>query len=158
MDARPKTGADPTASARTGIVPRWLMGPGRQAAKYLVNPFVVRTVAGRLRPYAVVRHVGRRSGRAYATPVWAASLGEDFMIALILGTETDWCRNIRAAGHCTVQVGGVSYGLTGPELVDQSTALPAFPVPIRLVARVVGIRHFLKLRRVATAVAPIGTV
>jgi hypothetical protein len=73
------------------------------------------------------------------------------MIALILGTETDWCRNIRAAGGCTLQVGRISYALTGPQLVDQAAALPAFPVSIRLVARVVGIRHFLRLRATGEA-------
>ena len=89
MDARPETGADLTESARSGIGPRWLMGPGRQAGKFLVNPLVVRTIAGRIGPYAVVRHVGRRSGRACATPVRAASHCDTVMIALILGTETD---------------------------------------------------------------------
>ena len=151
MDARPETGADLTESARSGIGPRWLMGPGRQAGKFLVNPLVGRTIAGRVGPYAVVQHVGRRSARPYATPVWAASRGDDFMIALIHGTQTDWCRNIRAAGGCTLQVGGISYALTGPQVVDQAAALPAFPVWIRLVARVVGIRHFLRLRATGEA-------
>lgn len=146
MNARPDTGADLAQSARSGIGPRWLMGPGRQTGKFLVNPFIVRTIAGRIRPYAVVRHVGRRSGRAYATPVWAAPQGDDIMIALILGTETDWCRNVRAAGGCTLQVGRISYALSGPQVVDQAAALPAFPVWIRLVARLVGLRHFLRLR------------
>lgn len=147
VEAHPETGADPTLSARSGIVPRWLMGPGRRAAKYLVNPLVM-TFSGRLGPYALLRHVGRRSGRAYATPVWAASLGDDFVVALILGTETDWCRNVRAGGPSTLQLHGISYAVTAPEVVDQATALRAFPAPIRLVARVVGIRHFLRLRRV----------
>jgi deazaflavin-dependent oxidoreductase (nitroreductase family) len=161
MDVRSETGAD-QAAARSGIGPRWLMGPGRQAGKFLVNPIVVRTIAGRIGPYAVVRHVERRSGRAYATPVWAASRGDDFMIALILGTETDWCRNIRAAGACTLQVSGVTYAMAGPQVVDQAAALPAFPVWIRLVARVAGIRHFLRLRatgdgRQALSAASTGT-
>jgi hypothetical protein len=68
------------------------------------------------------------------------------MIALILGTETDWCRNIRAAGGCTLQVDGISYALTEPQVIDQAAALAAFPVWIRVVARVVGIRRFLRLR------------
>jgi deazaflavin-dependent oxidoreductase (nitroreductase family) len=151
MDARPGTGADLTESARTGIGPRWLMSAGRQAGKFLVNPLVVRSIAGRIGPYAVVRHVGRRSGRAYVTPVWAVSRGDDFMIALILGTETDWCRNIRAAGGCTLQVAGISYALSGPQVVDQAAALPSFPAWIRLVACVVGIRHFLRLRATGEA-------
>ncbi|MGH2500094.1 MAG: nitroreductase family deazaflavin-dependent oxidoreductase [Candidatus Limnocylindria bacterium] len=146
MDAHPETGDDAARSARSGIVPRWLMGPGRQVGKYLVNPLVT-TFFGRLGLCAVVRHVGRRSGRAYATPVYAASLGDDFVVTLILGTETDWFRNVWAAGHCTLQLHGISYAVTAPEVVDQATALQAFPAPIRLVARVVGIRHFLKLRR-----------
>jgi deazaflavin-dependent oxidoreductase (nitroreductase family) len=152
MDARPDTGVDLAELARLGIGPRWLMGFGRQTGKFLVNPLVVRTIAGRVRPYAVVRHVGRRSGRVYATPVWAASRGDDFMIALLLGTETDWCRNIMAAGGCTLQIGRIGYALTGPEVVDQSAALPAFPVWIRLIARAIGVRYFLRLR--ATGGAP----
>lgn len=148
MDAQPDRAADRTGSARSGIVPRWLIRPGGRVAKYLVNPLVLR-LSGRLGPYAVLRHVGRRSGRAHATPVWAASLGDDFVIALIIGTEADWYRNVRAAGHCTLQLHGVSSALTGPELVDQATALRAFPVWIRLVARITGIRNFLRLRQVA---------
>jgi deazaflavin-dependent oxidoreductase (nitroreductase family) len=155
MDAHPKTGARPTGSTRSGIVPgivpRWLIGPGRQAGKYLVNPLVVRTVAGRLGPCAVVRHVGRRSGRTYATPVYAAPLGDDFMIALFVGSEADWCRNVQAAGRCTLEMGGTSYALTGPEVVDQATGLPAFPAPIRVVGRLVRLRYFLRLRRVDAA-------
>jgi deazaflavin-dependent oxidoreductase (nitroreductase family) len=147
-DAQPDTGADLAQSARSGIGPRWLMAGGRQAGKFLVNPLIVRTIGGRIGPYAVVRHVGRRSGRAYATPVWAASRGDDFVIALILGTEADWCRNIRSAGGCTLQVGGISHVLSGPQVVDQAAALPAFPFWIRLVARVVGIRYFLRLRAI----------
>ena len=73
------------------------------------------------------------------------------MIALILGTETDWCRNIQAAGSCTLHVGRISYALTGPQVVDQAAALPAFPVWIRVVARIVGIRYFLRLRATGEA-------
>lgn len=133
-----------------GIVPRWLIGPGRQAGKYLVNPLIAMTVAGRLGPCVVVRHVGRRSGRAYATPVYAAPLGDDFVIALMVGTEADWLRNVQAAGHCTLQMGGITYALTGPVVVDQATALPAFPAPIRMIGRLVRLRYFLRLRRVTS--------
>ncbi len=136
----------PDGVARPGVMPRWLMGPGRVAAKHLVNPLVM-SVAGRLGPYGVVRHVGRRSHRAYATPVWAGALGDDFVIALVLGTETDWFRNTQAAGQCTLQLHGVSYTLTEPEVVDRATALRAFPAWIRMVARLLGLRYFLKMRR-----------
>jgi deazaflavin-dependent oxidoreductase (nitroreductase family) len=145
MEPDPKT-AD-LAAARSGIVPRWLIRPGKWAGKYLVNPLIVKTFGGRLGPAAVVRHVGRRSGRAYATPVYAGALGDDFVIALILGTETDWCHNVQAAGRCTLQIGGMSYALVEPRVVGRAIALPAFPVPVRLAARVLGLRYFLRLRR-----------
>lgn len=146
MGIQPQKRASPPITP--GIVPRWVIGPGRQAGKYLVNPLILRTAAGRLGPTAIVRHVGRRSGRTYATPVYAGRLGDDFMIALLVGTEADWCRNVWAAGGCTLRLGGASYELTGPEVVDQATALRAFPAPIRVVSRLFGFRHFLRLRRV----------
>src|SRR5687767_14833947 len=118
-------------AARTGIGPRWLLDPIRQAGKRLFNPLVL-TFSGRRGPYAVVRHVGRRSGRPYVTPVVAASLGDDFVIPLPFGTEADWCCNIQAAGQCTLQRGGITYALTTPQVIDQASALPAFPAPARL--------------------------
>ena len=47
------------------------------------------------------RHVGRRSGREYATPVTAFPLGDGFVIALLYGdlATVDWCRNVIAAAH-----------------------------------------------------------
>ncbi|MGH9175639.1 MAG: nitroreductase/quinone reductase family protein [Vicinamibacterales bacterium] len=153
MEAHSKTGAASSGSTGAGTVPgiflpRWLMGPGRQVGKYLINPLVVRTLGGRMGPAAVVRHVGRRSGRTYATPVYAAQRGDDFLIPLFVGSDADWVRNVLATGQCMLQLGGNSYALNGPEVVDQATGLPAFPLPIRLVGRLIRLRYFLRLSRV----------
>src|SRR3954452_3417920 len=49
-------------------------------------------------PFALVRHVGRRSGRAYATPLVVARVAGGFVVELTYGPDVDWYRNITAAG------------------------------------------------------------
>jgi hypothetical protein len=53
-------------------------------------------------PFAIIRHVGRRSGRPYETVIWVWPLGEGFVIALTYGESVDWYRNMLAAGGGTV--------------------------------------------------------
>src|SRR5258708_12896774 len=48
-------------------------------------------------PFAIIRHVGRRSGKPYETVIWVWPLGEGFVIALTYGPEVDWYRNILPA-------------------------------------------------------------
>ena len=87
-------------------------GPGplnraiRRFNRNVYNPLAM-TVAGlRHSPYSVVRHIGRKSGRPYETPVIAHAVGDGFIIALPYGDDVDWCRNILAAGACTITRGG----------------------------------------------------
>jgi len=53
-------------------------------------------------PFALVRHVGRRSGRIYETPLLVARVPDGFVIELTYGSDVDWYRNIAAAGGCAV--------------------------------------------------------
>ncbi len=50
-----------------------------------------------LAPWAVLLHTGRRSGRAYRTPVLAFRSGRHLVVALVYGRESDWLRNLTAA-------------------------------------------------------------
>ena len=65
----------------------------------MLNPLIVK-LAGRrhFRMAAQIRHVGRRSGRTYTTPVSARRTGDMVAIALTFGNQSDWSRNIRSAG------------------------------------------------------------
>jgi len=54
--------------------------------------------------YALVMHVGRRSGRKYATPVVAAIKDEFVFIPLPYGANTDWLLNVQAKGECLVKL------------------------------------------------------
>lgn len=110
----------------------------------VTNP-VVRTVAGRLPPLALVVHRGRASGRVYRTPVLAFPDGPGFVIALTYGPNRDWVKNVRAAGGCTLVRGGGEVALARPRIVDADEGLPLLPGPLRPVLRRLGVAEFLRL-------------
>jgi len=117
----------------------------RHLNKYSINP-VMRTIAGaKHSPISIVRHTGRRTGKAYATPVIAEPLGDGLVIAFTYGPEVDWYRNIAARGSCIIRRGGVDYACVDPMLVDGKTAMPAFPFFMKSFLRILGTSQFLKL-------------
>jgi deazaflavin-dependent oxidoreductase (nitroreductase family) len=117
----------------------------------ILNP-VIRRMAGRphFRMAALIRHVGRRSGRRYETPAGARLSGDTFVIPLTFGSESDWSRNVRAADGCSIRLNGVDYEATAPEVVSATEAGPvarsAFGPLVRASFRLLGIRQFLLLR------------
>jgi deazaflavin-dependent oxidoreductase (nitroreductase family) len=114
--------------------------------KHIFNR-LIRIFAGTSRtPFAMIRHVGRRSGTAYATPIIVMSLGESFVIALTYGPEVDWYRNVLAAGRSTLLWHGRVYALEQPEPLAVAAGLAAFPQPFRLILGLVGTQHFVRLR------------
>jgi len=109
----------------------------------VTNP-LARTFAGRLPPFALVEHRGRRSGREYATPIMAFPAGTGFAVALTYGPDRDWVWNVRAAGGCTLIRGGRRLRLANPSLLgEEGSAL--MPGPIRPVLRRFGVAAFLRL-------------
>lgn len=97
-------------------------------------------------PYALLEHVGRRSGRAHVTPVGAFPFGDGFVIGLSYGADVDWCRNVIASGHAAVKWRGRTFALERPEIIPMSTAvLQAIPPYFRLPAR--QLKQFVWLHR-----------
>jgi deazaflavin-dependent oxidoreductase (nitroreductase family) len=120
----------------------------RQFNKAIFNRLIL-TFAGR-HVYAVVHHVGRRSGHAYTTPVVAVPIADGFIIALTFGADTDWCRNVLAAGQCTLHWHGLSSTVCRPEVVEVATVrslVPSWGWPL---VRLLRVRQFLKLYRPIT--------
>jgi len=99
---------------------------------------------------AQIRHNGRRSGRAYMTPVTARLADGTIWIALTFGNQSDWARNVRAAGECTVRLGGKDYEADTPQFINRADAGPelrtAFKALERAMFRLLGIKQFLRLR------------
>jgi deazaflavin-dependent oxidoreductase (nitroreductase family) len=106
-----------------------VLDPLRHANNKLLNPPMLH-LAGRRHWYAAkVEHVGRRSGRRYETPVIAVPVQGGLAIPLPYGQDTDWCRNVRAAGGGVVVREGRRHAVSEPEVVPTNRMreqLPAF--------------------------------
>jgi deazaflavin-dependent oxidoreductase (nitroreductase family) len=112
---------------------------------------ITRPLAGHrfFKLWAVVHHVGRRSGARYATPVAIVTTPDGFVIPLPWGERTNWARNVLAAGGCRVQWGGTEYSLVYPQVITRSEADEFFGRILRLGLSIFGMRVFLRLRRAA---------
>jgi deazaflavin-dependent oxidoreductase (nitroreductase family) len=148
MNASDTQAASPPAVVR----PSWLVAVVMGPLTKVLNP-VMRKLAGRrhMRMAAEIRHVGRRSGRPYVTPAGARLTGDTFVIPLTFGNQSDWSRNVRAVGGCTIRLEGTEYRAVQPELADRNQAAPvvraAFGPVERAIFRMLGIQQFLLLRR-----------
>ena len=118
----------------------------RQFNKHVVNRLTGPWAGRPGSPFVRIQHVGRRSGRRYATPVMAALSAGRLYICLTYGPQTDWVRNVRAEGHAVIIRAGRAYPVGAPEVVGPAAALPAFSRPVRLGCRLLGITAFLALR------------
>jgi len=110
----------------------------------ILNPVVLR-IAGPL-ALSVLHHTGRRTGRPYHTPVFAEQTSEGFIVGLIYGADTDWCRNVLAARGATLAYRGHELRLVSPRVIDAASARAMLPLGIWLIHRMLGTSGFLTLR------------
>jgi len=99
---------------------------------------------------SIVRHVGRRSGRSYETPVRAVRTDDGFAVALPYGTTADWLKNVLANGTATIVYDGQAYSVDSPRVVQLSEVSGAFSASNRRAHRVFGVTQCLVVRRVET--------
>ena len=99
--------------------------------------------------FARVLHRGRRSGRAYQTPVAARRVADGFIISLAFGAQVDWHRNLEAAGGGVIHWRGRYYEVNGPAMIDADEALRAFDPVQRLFLRLAGIDGYIRVRDAA---------
>lgn len=105
-------------------------------------------VAGRLPGFGIVQHRGRRSGRPYRTPINVFRVSDGYVAALTYGTDTDWVKNVLAAGGCELEVRRRRVRLTDPRVVHDETRHD-MPLGVRQLLAMLGVTDFLYL-----AVAP----
>ena len=80
-------------------------------------------------PFSLIRHVGRKTGHAYETPVILARVPEGFIAELTYGDTVNWYRNVATAGGCVVLFRGKEYRVTAIEPYDTETGRAAYPAP-----------------------------
>jgi deazaflavin-dependent oxidoreductase (nitroreductase family) len=95
----------------------------------------------------VVIHRGRRSGRLYQTPVNVFATEDGYVFALTYGPDTDWIKNVLAAGGCELRTRGHAILLTSPRLYHDESRRDIRPVE-RQVLRLIGVADFLFLKTV----------
>lgn len=100
--------------------------------RYVTNP-VQRLWAGRAPGMGILEHVGRRSGRAYRTPLTVFSTGDGVAILLTYGPDRDWLKNITAAGGGTMHRLGHSFAVSDPQVVTKAEAASHVTGPGRMV-------------------------
>ena len=116
--------------------PKWI---DRLGFRYM-NPWM-RRLAPSLPGYAVVEHIGRKSGNRYEAPVRIFRKG-DVMAVLLLHGETDWARNVVTAGEATLRYRRTSATLRGPRIVAPRRATTDVPRLARLANGIAGILVF----------------
>jgi deazaflavin-dependent oxidoreductase (nitroreductase family) len=100
--------------------------------------------AARLPGFGILTHVGRKSGKLYRTPVNVFRAPEGFLIALTYGPDSEWVRNVVAAGGCQLESRRVRYQLSSPTVVHDPTRR-RFPLFVRIVLGIIGANDFMQL-------------
>ena len=100
--------------------------------------------ANRLPGFGILTHVGRKSGRLYRTPVNVFRVPEGFLIALTYGRDSEWVRNVLAAGGCQLEIRRVVYQLSAPTIVHDPTRR-RFPMLVRIILWIIGAEDFIQL-------------
>ena len=115
---------------------------------------VLGPLAPRLPGFGVVIHHGRRSGRAYRTPVNVFRRPGGVLIALTYGPGSDWVRNVLAEGGCTLETHGRHFRLRDPRLVHDERVewLPRILHPL---LRIGDVSDFLELHWVGSPPPPV---
>lgn len=113
--------------------------------KRYFNPLTRRMAHSRFGPFAIIQHVGRRSGKPYETPIIVRPADDGFVMELTYGPTVDWYKNVQAAGGCTVLWRGNAYAINGIEALDPEAGIAAFSLWQRLVLRALHRQDFFKL-------------
>ena len=100
--------------------------------------------AGWLPGFGILTHIGRKSGKVYRTPINVFRVENGFIIALTYSSESEWVKNVLAAGACQLKSVGRKYHLASPRVLHDPSR-KRFPLPVRLVLKIVGANEYLEL-------------
>jgi hypothetical protein len=113
--------------------------------KHFTNKVLIHIAGKNSGHFAILSHMGRKSGKVYKIPIIAEPTERGFIIALTYGKRVDWLDNVMAKGGCSLKWKNREYSLSDPFLIDKEVGLTAFPAPIRAGLKMMKIEHFLRL-------------
>jgi deazaflavin-dependent oxidoreductase (nitroreductase family) len=118
---------------------RWVAAFNLSVTNRITSQF-----AARLPGFGILTHVGRKSRRVYRTPVNVFREPRGFFIALTYGRDSEWVKNVLAAGDCQLETRRVRYQLSAPTIVHDPTRR-RFPLLVRMVLWIIGANDFMQL-------------
>jgi len=132
------------ATAATGVLmmrfrKRWLAKINIAFTNRITSLF-----AGWLPGFGILTHVGRKSGKVYRTPINVFRASNGFIIALTYSSQSEWVKNVLAAGGCELKTRRKKYQLSAPKVV-RDPSRKRFPFPVRLVLKTVGANEYMEL-------------
>jgi deazaflavin-dependent oxidoreductase (nitroreductase family) len=98
--------------------------------------------ANRLPGFAVVHHVGRKSGVERTTPVNMFRDGDRYVIPLTYGRDSQWVKNVLAAGELDLATRGRRVRLDDPRVVQDGRV----PAPVRAILNALDVTDYVVAR------------
>ena len=118
-------------------LPKGLARFNLKVTNRLTGPF-----AHRLPGFAIVHHKGRKSGTERTTPVNLFRDGDDYVIALTYGRDSQWVKNVLAAGEFDVVTRSKRVHLADPRIVKHAYV----PAPVRAILNVLEVDDYVVAR------------
>lgn len=108
----------------------------------IINPWLVRRglIGSSRGELALLEHVGRKSGTVRRTPIHPMATADGFRIIVPVGEQSEWARNVMAAGHCRLVFGDRLLELDEPVL-ETPSEVPGLPRPVRALFGWLGFRY-----------------
>ncbi|WP_131770729.1 nitroreductase family deazaflavin-dependent oxidoreductase, partial [Candidatus Protofrankia californiensis] len=131
-------------------LPKWIASANRRATNRVTGP-----AATRVPGFGVIVHKGRQSGREYRTPVNVFTSDGGYVVALTYGSDSDWVRNVLAAGGCELEHRGHREGLGSPHIVHDESRRQV-PAALRPVLGAISVSDFMTLQPRPTPVSTAG--
>ncbi len=116
----------------------------------VTRPLAMRSAGKEKSDTSIVRHVGRRSGQVYETPVVAVEHDDSVLIAIPYGERTDWVKNVLSSGSATVVTRGQTYGVDQPKVIPMTEATGFFGPKEQRLHRRFAVDTCLEVHRTAT--------
>jgi deazaflavin-dependent oxidoreductase (nitroreductase family) len=101
------------------------------------------TFAGHAPGFAILHHVGRKSGADYATPLNAFRRGGEVVVALTYGGGTDWLANVRRAGRAVFEISGEWLEVGAPRDLSTEEGMSLMPGVVGLMLRLIDVDEFV---------------
>lgn len=112
------------------------------------NPQILKTAGEPGVKNGVIYHVGRTSGRQFETPVTPIATEGGFLIALPYGRETQWLKNVLAAGRAALRFDGEMIRLANPRIVRSTEVQQYFGAKEKVLQQIFALNECLLLDRV----------